>query len=156
MHSQNFKALDFRRPSTKKHYLYNLDTKQILSMLAFAKEMLDVPRHEMERLARVALSEDSAVHLIAKKDERQVNLSKLFGESSQKNRIVRESNLNQSKIRNFKDTQRYSMIERQSLQIFSAGNQEMRELIAYVDYRLFERSQSNNSVSKSQERDVPR
>lgn len=38
----------------KKHYLYCIDTRQITSMLAYSIKMLQVPRTEIEQVAKQA------------------------------------------------------------------------------------------------------
>ena len=101
--------------TARKRYLYSLDTKQILCMFRYAKEMLEVPRQDTERVGADANKSANSVNFeifSTRSDDPRltnVNLAKLFGELSTVRKSPDRDTL--AKYKQFKSLKRYSPTE---------------------------------------------
>lgn len=142
--------------TARKRYHYSLDTKQILCMFRYAKEMLEVPRQDTERVGadanKSAASVNFEIFSTRSDDSRlqSVNLAKLFGELS----TVRKNPDRDivAKYKQFKALKRYSAKELQGLQTFVAGSQDLRQLVHYVDWKIFEKFLGQSSIQEMKDK----
>ena len=143
--------------AARKRYNYSLDTKQILCMFRYAKEMLEVPRLDTERVGGDANKSASAVNFeifshIGSDESRlqSVNLERLFGQLS----TIRKNPDRDvvTRYKQFKALKRYSATELQGLQTFVAGSRDLRQLVHYIDWKIYEKFLCQSSFQEMKDK----